>query len=77
MERVLKKGDNRMTKLEEIEIAVIALPDNEYVQFRRWFLEQDWEKWDRQIEADSASGKLDFLIHEAREAKAAGRLRSL
>jgi len=25
----------------------------------------DWERWDRQIELDSASGKLDFLIKEA------------
>jgi hypothetical protein len=33
-----------MTRLEEIEMAVSALPDNEYVEFRRWFLEQDWEK---------------------------------
>ena len=27
-----------------------------------------WEKWDREIEADSASGKLDFLLREAAEA---------
>ena len=66
-----------MNKLEEIEMAVSALPEPEYVQFRRWFLEQDWEKWDREIEADSSSGKLEFLIREAREEKIAGRLRNL
>jgi predicted RNase H-like HicB family nuclease len=27
-----------------------------------------WEKWDREIEADSESGKLDFLLREAAEA---------
>jgi predicted RNase H-like HicB family nuclease len=28
-----------------------------------------WEKWDRDIEADSASGRLDFLLCEAAAAK--------
>jgi hypothetical protein len=25
----------------------------------------DWEAWDRQIEQDASSGKLDFLVDEA------------
>jgi hypothetical protein len=50
-----------MTKVEQLEMAVTSLPEEEYVQFRRWFLERDWEKWDREIEADSMAGKLDFL----------------
>ena len=66
-----------MTGLEEIEMAVEALPEKEYSRFRQWFLERDWERWDRQIEADSASGKLDFLIREAREAKDTGKLGNL
>ena len=63
-----------MGNLKEIEIAVEALPEKEYCQFRQWFFEQDWEKWDRQIETDSATGKLDFLIQEAQEAKNSGNL---
>lgn len=66
-----------MNKFEDIEMAVKALPEQEYLQFRQWFLERDWQKWDRQIEADSVSGKLDFLVREASEAKTAGQLRSL
>jgi len=66
-----------MSKLEEIEMAVSALPEKEYAQFREWFFERDWETWDRQIEADSGSGKLDFLVREARDAKDAGRLEIL
>ena len=66
-----------MTKVEDIEMAVSALPENEYAKFRRWFLERDWEKWDRQIEADSSSGKLDFLAREARDAKVSGGLGTL
>ena len=66
-----------MISLKELEMAVDALPEKEYSQFRQWFLERDWEKWDRQIAADSAAGKLDFLIQEAREAKNSGNLRNL
>jgi hypothetical protein len=66
-----------MTRLEELEMAIASLPDEEYRAFRRWFLERDWEKWDRQIEEDSTAGKLDFLDKEAREAKQDGRLKDL
>jgi hypothetical protein len=66
-----------MSRLREIEIAIDALPEEEYSEFRRWFLERDWAKWDRQIEADSASGKLDFLVREARVAKGKGTLKPL
>jgi hypothetical protein len=66
-----------MTRLEELELAIESLPENEYSQFRRWFLERDWEKWDREIEADSTSGKLDFLVKEAQDAKAKRTLTNL
>lgn len=36
---------------------------------------KDWDKWDKQIEADSKSGKLDFLIAEAKKEK--GKLKEL
>ena len=58
-----------MTKIEELEMAVSSLPEEDYSQFRQWFLQRDWEAWDRQIEADAKSGKLDFLAQEASEAK--------
>lgn len=38
---------------------------------------KDWEKWDRQIEADSESGKLDFLIFDAMKEKEKGILKEL
>jgi len=59
-----------MTRLEELEMAIESLPEKKYSEFRRWFLERDWAKWDRQIEADSASGRLDFLFREAQQGKA-------
>jgi hypothetical protein len=53
------------------------LPVEEYRQFREWFLERDWEQWDKQIQADSESGKLDFFVKEAMEEKNRGNLRDL
>jgi hypothetical protein len=67
----------RMTNLEELEMAVASLSEEEYGEFRRWFLERDWEKWDRQIEEVSRAGKLDFLVKEALEAKKDGELKEL
>jgi hypothetical protein len=66
-----------MTKVQELERAVAALPAREYGRFRRWFLEEDWKKWDRQIEEDSLSGKLDFLTEQALDAKKRRRLRAI
>ena len=48
-----------------------------YLQSRQWLSELDWENWDRQIEADSESGKLDFLIAEVLEAKEKDTLKEL
>lgn len=66
-----------MSKLEELERAIDNLPEEEYRRFRNWFLEKDWESWDRQIAEDSRAGKLDFLVKEAIEAKKKNELREL
>lgn len=66
-----------MSKVDEIKVAIQDLPDKDYVQLRQWFSERDWQKWDRQIEADSQSGRLDFLIKEALDEKQKGNLREL
>jgi hypothetical protein len=66
-----------MTRVEQLEQTIAALPVDEYRQLCNWILQRDWEQWDRQIEADSVSGKLDFLLKEADEEKLQGRLRPL
>jgi hypothetical protein len=66
-----------IARLEEIQVAIESLPYEEYIRLRQWFSERDWGKWDRQIEADSESGKLDFLIEEALNEKAKGTLKEL
>lgn len=65
------------SRLAELESAVGLLSESEYGEFRQWFLERDWQAWDQQIESDTASGKLDFLAREARDAKGSGKLRDL
>jgi hypothetical protein len=64
-------------RLAELETEVERLSEQDYGEFRRWFLERNWQAWDRQIEADSAAGKLDFLAQEAHDAKRSKRLRDL
>lgn len=66
-----------MSKVEELKQAIDTLPEEEYIQLRQWFSEKDWQKWDGQIAADSDSGKLDFLMKEALEAKATNKLKEL
>ena len=51
-----------MSKVDEIKAAIEALPQEDYAQLRRWFSEKEREEWDRQIDADSESGELDFPL---------------
>jgi hypothetical protein len=66
-----------MSKVEEIKQAINTLAEEDYILLRQWFSEKDWQKWDKQISSDSGSGKLDFLLKEALEAKATNKLREL
>jgi hypothetical protein len=66
-----------MLKLEQLQSEIEALSEKDFARLRRWFAEKDWEQWNKQIEADSAAGKLDFLLGEVSEAKAQKSLRAL
>ena len=55
-----------MSTVEEIEDALRQLSPEERAAFRAWYAEFDAAEWDRQLEADAAAGKLDWLIAEAR-----------
>jgi hypothetical protein len=54
-----------MTKVEALEREVQNLSPEELANFRHWFVEHDWQAWDRQIEQDSAEGRLDKFAAEA------------
>jgi hypothetical protein len=66
-----------MSKISAIRKAIETLPEEEYIQLRQWFLDRDWKKWDQEIEKDSKSGRLDFLIEEAFDQKRQGKLKDL
>ncbi|SFF25400.1 hypothetical protein SAMN05428977_10881, partial [Nitrosomonas sp. Nm166] len=48
-----------------------------FAAFRDWFIEYENSRWDRQIEADAVSGKLDSLIDEALAEHRAGKTKPL
>ncbi len=56
-----------MADVKALEDAVKALPPQDLAEFRRWFADFEFSVWDKQIEADSNSGKLDKLLEEAEE----------
>jgi hypothetical protein len=57
----------------ELKKAVTELSAEEFRSFRAWFADYDMAQWDKQIERDSAAGKLDRMIDEALEDYRAGR----
>ena len=62
-----------MSTVKQIEEAVRQLSADERAAFRAWFAEFDAEEWDRQLEADVKSGRLDWLVEEARQDLREGR----
>ena len=54
-----------MTKLEKIEQDIASLTPGEVAKLARWFAEFQADVWDRQIEDDAKSGRLDKLADEA------------
>ena len=66
-----------MSKVDELKTEIEQLPREEFSKLVRWLSEKEWERWDKEIEADSETGKLDFLVREAIDAKAKGSLKGL
>ncbi|BAY96146.1 hypothetical protein NIES37_00730 [Tolypothrix tenuis PCC 7101] len=54
-----------MSTLPEIEAAIQQLPENDIRQLAAWLEEYLEQMWDKQIETDLVSGKLDKLIAKA------------
>ncbi|WP_246198690.1 hypothetical protein [Sodalinema gerasimenkoae] len=53
-----------MTRLD-VESAIKQLPESEVRDLAKWLQDYLDEMWDREIEADLASGRLDGLIAQA------------
>jgi len=65
-----------MDRVEEIETAIINLAPDQYRRFVDWFRAREQARWDEQLDADSASGKLDFLFADAESESEQGLVRN-
>jgi len=63
--------------VEQLQVEIEALPESDFARLRKWFIDRDWERGDRQLESDVPAGKLDFLLDEATSAKTQSLLREL
>jgi hypothetical protein len=54
-----------MTTVKEIEMAIADLPAHKFAVLRTWFEEFDASLWDKQLEVDVKSGKLNALASKA------------
>ncbi|NEU75298.1 hypothetical protein PI95_022755 [Hassallia byssoidea VB512170] len=66
-----------MNSLPEIQTAIRHLSEIEVRQLSNWLQEYLEEAWDKQIEADAKSGRLDKLIQQANQDIDANRVKSL
>ena len=66
-----------MSKVEQIEAEIANLSTGEAREIAQWLAEFLADEWDRQIEEDAKSGKLDFLFEEVEAERKAGTLRGL
>jgi hypothetical protein len=66
-----------MSKVEELKTQIEKLPKDEFTELVRWLSEKEWERWDKEIEADSKAGRLDFLVRESIDEKTKGTLKDL
>jgi hypothetical protein len=66
-----------MTKLDKLEEEVRGLDRKELAVFRNWFQDYDAEEWDRQIEMDIVSGRMEALAEKALREHKAGKTREI
>ena len=66
-----------MTVLEQIESEIRKLSPEDFAKLRDWLLELDEQEWDRQIENDAASGRLDKLFEKSLADHRAGKSREI
>jgi hypothetical protein len=66
-----------VTRVEKLEREIQKLSPGELAALRDWFRKYDSDEWDRQIEEDVRSGRLDRLAEDALAAHKAGRTKEL
>jgi hypothetical protein len=66
-----------MTPVQQIASQITALPEPDMRQFRKWFDQFDAQNWEKAIDNDVVSGKLDSLAAEALAQYSAGKCKPL
>ena len=64
-----------MSRDEENGRAIQELTSDEFARIAQHVHVLEQERWDEELDRDASSGKLDFLIAEAKEDRMQGRLR--
>ena len=62
-----------MSTIEQIESAILTLPSADLRRLTAWLLDLHQNRWDDELEADIAGGRLDALAAEAVADYEAGR----
>lgn len=53
-----------MSTIEQIKIAIMTLSPDDFQRLRKWIFDDDYQRWDEQLEQDIADG-IDALAEEA------------
>lgn len=64
-----------MSTVLEIENAIDRLKPAERAQVASWLARKEAQDWDAQMDADAATGKMDFLFREADDERESGQLK--
>ena len=62
-----------MSRVEQIEAAIQKLSREEFFRLRDWMRDRFDDEWDKQIEEDARSGRLDRVAQEALAEYRAGK----
>ena len=62
-----------MSTVEQIEAAIQKLPREEFFRLRDWMRDRFDDEWDKQIEEDVRSGRLDRVAQDALAEYRAGK----
>jgi hypothetical protein len=73
LERVKQRAI--MTKLQALEEEIEKLSPGELAELQEWLAEREADAWDREIERDASSGKLDKLFEKSVADHRAGKSR--
>ncbi|MGB0133573.1 hypothetical protein [Dokdonella sp.] len=64
-----------MTAVEQVQFQLSKLSRQELARFRTWYFNFDSEEWDRQVEQDADTGRLDAFGQRALQDHASGASR--